>query len=508
MVTDDRLSVDAMPPIDVTIADVNVPMPICDDLTPPQITSTLNKGKSVIKPIAFKPISHRFSDNNQRYGSTPALARPSSQMAHYGSSNDLLHRRGKSNAIIMERKLRSVSPLAMSSLPLSANHKLRIGYDSMDNIRKTPPSYSLKDCSTLSKSSFRTIERASASEGSGSLLDLTPSPCDSSSLAEMEAALRERDYELTYLRKTMEHNEQVIFKVYQEKEHAYERELRKLKALQDNRLRAAAQKSLKLEQMLMMQTYQLQEEKKRLREENVEAVSEISALREEIATLRMRLEETEWTLCQKSGELAHIKSQLKDTQGEQTNKGHEVLTLKKEIRQLRSEMQDKESEMTTLRKQLSSELSTAESISAPSEASYLLEEIDDQMAKLGIENQTTRSECNDAGQEGERTEEVVEEEASTYSKSFLEKLKTKIDCLIDKWKQERLSWEKERNTWANEKEKVLCYQKQLQLSYIEMFRRNRTLEAEIENLSLGYDLTSKSNGKKQLSSMSQSAIPL
>lgn len=80
--------------------------------------------------------------------------------------------------------------------------------------------------------------------------------------------------------------------------------------------------------------------------------------------------------------------------------------------------------------------------------------------------------------------------------------------MIDKWKQERLSWEKERNTWANEKEKVLCYQKQLQLSYIEMFRRNRTLEAEIENLSLGYDLTSKSNGKKQLSSMSQSAIPL
>lgn len=73
----------------------------------------------------------------------------------------------------------------------------------------------------------------------------------------MEAALRERDYELTYLRKTMEHNEQVIFKVYQEKEHAYERELRKLKALQDNRLRAAAQKSLKLEQMLMMQTYQV-----------------------------------------------------------------------------------------------------------------------------------------------------------------------------------------------------------------------------------------------------------
>lgn len=108
-----------------------------------------------------------------------------------------------------------------------------------------------------SKSSFRCIGRVASSEGSGSMLDLTTSPCESASFAEMEVALRERDYELSYLRQTMEHNEQVIFKVYQEKEHAYERELRKLKALHESRLRAAAQKSLKLEQMLMIQTYQV-----------------------------------------------------------------------------------------------------------------------------------------------------------------------------------------------------------------------------------------------------------
>lgn len=108
-----------------------------------------------------------------------------------------------------------------------------------------------------SKSSFRCIDRVASSEGSGSMLDLTTSPCESTSFAEMEVALRERDYELSYLRQTMEHNEQVIFKVYQEKEHAYERELRKLKALHESRLRAAAQKSLKLEQMLMIQTYQV-----------------------------------------------------------------------------------------------------------------------------------------------------------------------------------------------------------------------------------------------------------
>lgn len=45
------------------------------------------------------------------------------------------------------------------------------------------------------------------------LLD-TPSPSDSG-ISELEAALRDRDSELTYLRQTMEHNEKVIFRVHQ-----------------------------------------------------------------------------------------------------------------------------------------------------------------------------------------------------------------------------------------------------------------------------------------------------
>lgn len=45
------------------------------------------------------------------------------------------------------------------------------------------------------------------------LLD-TPSPSDSG-ISELEAALRDRDSELAYLRQTMEHNEQVIFRVQQ-----------------------------------------------------------------------------------------------------------------------------------------------------------------------------------------------------------------------------------------------------------------------------------------------------
>lgn len=58
----------------------------------------------------------------------------------------------------------------------------------------------------------------------------------------------------------------------------------------------------------------MQDEKKRLQNENDCFATETADLKKEVDELKVRLEETEWGLCQKSGELAHVKSQLKDTQ--------------------------------------------------------------------------------------------------------------------------------------------------------------------------------------------------
>lgn len=57
----------------------------------------------------------------------------------------------------------------------------------------------------------------SAGNGSGKYLlseqcDMTPSPSDSG-ISDLEAALKDRDSELSYLRQTMEHNEKVIFRI-------------------------------------------------------------------------------------------------------------------------------------------------------------------------------------------------------------------------------------------------------------------------------------------------------
>ena len=45
----------------------------------------------------------------------------------------------------------------------------------------------------------------------------TPSPADSA-VGDLEQVLREKEGEIVYLRDTLEQNEQVIFRVYEEKE--------------------------------------------------------------------------------------------------------------------------------------------------------------------------------------------------------------------------------------------------------------------------------------------------
>ena len=50
---------------------------------------------------------------------------------------------------------------------------------------------------------------------------------------------------------------------------------------------------------------------------------------------------------------------------------------------------------------------------------------------------------------------------------------------VDQFKQ---NFEVEKANWLDEKEKVIRYQKQLQLNYVQMYKRNKTLESEVDQL--------------------------
>lgn len=97
-----------------------------------------------------------------------------------------------------------------------------------------------------------------------SALNAQPTPEVDGSISEVEQILREKDNEIAYLRETLEQNEQVIFKVYEEKENAWKRELNRLR----NQLEAsqsAAQRALQRQQQQMVQqTQQLRAQKDQL----------------------------------------------------------------------------------------------------------------------------------------------------------------------------------------------------------------------------------------------------
>ncbi|XP_062534366.1 leucine zipper putative tumor suppressor 2 homolog isoform X2 [Armigeres subalbatus] len=371
---------------------------------PPKIQSCsgiLGKGKQVIRPIAFKPVPYkcntpnytssaagttggsivgstptsggRLTDLGERFGSTPSLGAPLSIQYKFGSTTDLHHHHqhyshsGHHSLSLHGSSARGgiSTPNAVASGPSSGTYSQHYGslqrkssaipfktYDSLESILKLPDSMiaSYPNPSTSQSASLYAPH---------DLLDMAPSPSDSG-ISELEAALRDRDSELAYLRQTMEHNEQ-------DKEKHWEQELNRLKSIHESRLRAGAQKVHKLEQLLMMQTFQLRQDKKRLqddinrlhtefamakeqaenqkteichlklgekdlKEQNADLMDEIQMLRRVVSDLKERLEENEWSLCQRNGEVALMKSQLKDSQAEVTTKDQEILQLRSDIK--------------------------------------------------------------------------------------------------------------------------------------------------------------------------------
>ena len=67
-------------------------------------------------------------------------------------------------------------------------------------------------------------------------------------------------------------------------------------------------------------------------------------------------------------------------------------------------------------------------------------------------------------------------------KQELRKLTDDNSTLQDEYETVRENYRKETDNWLSEKEKVIKYQKQLQLNYVSMYNRNKQLETEIENL--------------------------
>ncbi|CAG4975044.1 unnamed protein product [Parnassius apollo] len=211
----------------------------------------LLSGKTVIRPIAFKPLGGRLSAGGERYGSTPVLAsRPPSLMTLYGSSSDVRESRWCGSP---QPASLSALPPATLSTPLHQRHHSAI----VDDVTFA------KRCGLI----FLMYKTKSSTGLSAESKEPVPAP----SPADSGVSELERD------------------------QHEYSTTER----MRGHEVRLRAPRALTL------QAYG------RGRDERD---AELARVRRDRALLRHRLEDTEWSLCQRAGEIALLKTQLKEAQ--------------------------------------------------------------------------------------------------------------------------------------------------------------------------------------------------
>lgn len=265
----------------------------------------------------------------------------------------------------------------------------------------------------------------------------------------------------------------------------------------------ATQRVQRAQQLLQLQVFQLQQEKRQLQDDFAQLLQEREQLERRCATfereqreLGPRLEETKWEVCQKSGEISLLKQQLKESQAELVQKGSELVALRVALREARAALRVSESRARGLQeaaraRELELEACSQELQRYRQEAERLREKaghLDAEAAGLReppvppVPPATT-----DPFLLAESDEVKVQRAAAGAGGSLraqVERLRQELQREQRRGDEQRDSFEGERLAWQAEKEQVIRYQKQLQHNYIQMYRRNRQLEQELQQLSL------------------------
>ncbi|XP_028936410.1 leucine zipper putative tumor suppressor 2 [Ornithorhynchus anatinus] len=352
---------------------------------------------------------------------------------------------------------------------------------------------------------------ARASSDSGSCGELSPPPGPPPApdpeevllLGTLEEKLREREAELRLLRDSLDENEAAACQLYEEKQRRWAREQEELREGCAQHVRQAAQKTQHAQQVLQLQVFQLQQEKRQLQDDFAQLLQEREQLERRCASfereqseLAPRLEETKWEVCQKSGEISLLKQQLKESQAELAQRGGELVELRAQLRAARAELRSSEGRVRGLQeaartKAQELEVCANELQRKKNEAALLREkagQLDLEVAGLRGGGPAGVPDPADPFLLAESDEVKAQRAAAAGGvaelRAQVERLRAELWRERRRGEEQRGGFEGERLAWQGEKEQVIRYQKQLQHNYVQMFRRNRQLEQELRRLSL------------------------
>ncbi|CAG5134938.1 unnamed protein product [Candidula unifasciata] len=318
----------------------------------------------------------------------------------------------------------------------------------------------------------------------------TPSPSDSG-VGELEAMLREKDAEINTLREVMDRNERAIFQVYEERRNTWLHNTQELQQDYEHKLKVQNQKAMMTEQALSQQVCKLQKDVETLQDENKRITNERDILKQQtgdnqnlISQLKTSLEAAGENKCASSKDTSNVQLTEGSTdQDAENNKDsqsvQEELALKnKELFILKSKLHSFQTDIEKKNKELAEK---AKDASAKTEE---LKTLKDELARhkdppvLVHASVQTHVPSEVATSENVKPSMLGEKERAIHS---LQEELTEIRAYIALLKEQH---EKEREQWLDEKNKVVRYQKQLQLNYVQMQRKNVVLETEIQQLTL------------------------
>ncbi|XP_054247627.1 leucine zipper putative tumor suppressor 3 [Indicator indicator] len=335
------------------------------------------------------------------------------------------------------------------------------------------------------------------------------SPSTDDIIQDLEDRLWEKEQEVLQMRRNLDKSEAAIFQVFEEKQKIWEREMEDLRQNYANKLQQVSKKAQRAQQALQLQIFKLQQEKKKLQDDmgqllqqREELEKKFVAFKKEQAEFLPKIEETKWEVCQKAGEISLLKQQLKDSQADVSQKLNEIVGLRTQLKEGKNFLREKEEQILTLKDSYSSksvnlEICESELQRKMSEVQVLREKLNHCELEVSSLKRTLASMGPPApfgGDPGEKLRDPLacesdEAKMQRQSEDSVNALRKEVERLQAELKLERqqreqqvMDFEEERRTWQEEKEKVIKYQKQLQLNYVEMYQKNQLLEHKVNEM--------------------------
>uniref|UniRef100_A0A8C5N513 Leucine zipper tumor suppressor family member 3 n=1 Tax=Leptobrachium leishanense TaxID=445787 RepID=A0A8C5N513_9ANUR len=481
-----------------------------------------NSNEPLVRPSAFKPVVPKNFHSMQnlcpplnngatenRKGSNHSTSPAAMKSVHEKSS----HSRSSNQGGLSDSGRNSLTSLPtygtgysqhVGPMSASTSHINRIGTNYVEKNILGYNGISTSDSGRSSSKSTSSFSRINH------LNETMPfhSPSSDDIIQDLEDRLWEKEQEVIQMKRNLDKSEAAIFQVFEEKQKIWEREMEDLRQNYANKLQQVSKKAQRAQQALQLQVFKLQQEKKKLQDDVAQLLQEreemekkCMSFKKEQAEFLPKIEETKWEVCQKAGEISLLKQQLKDSQSDVSQKLNEIVGLRSQLKEAKAFLREKEEQIASIKDSYSSK-------------SVSLEICENEMQRKQSEAQQMKEKLSQCEQEIAGLKEALTDLGQNpYSMELNEKLRDTLACESDEAKMKRqnedsvgtmkrdlerlemeltverqqrdqqvVEFEDERRTWQEEKEKVIKYQKQLQLSYVEMYQKNQQLEQKVSDI--------------------------